>query len=1489
MAKAHEHDRLKRPKIGAVAVVGGGIGGIQASLDLANAGFKVYLVEESAAIGGHMAQLDKTFPTNDCSMCTLSPKLIEVDKNPNIEIITNAEVQEISGSPGDFSVRILKKPRYVDLEKCNACGDCITECPVDVPSEFDERTISRHAIFRKYPQAIPNAMAISKGDLTPCKQSCPAGVNVQGYLALAAKRKFEEAYRLIIQTNPFPSVCGRVCHHPCEEKCYRAEIDEPVAINNIKRFIADWTRNHIAKSDKKIEQSKVDLNKPKIAVIGGGPSGITCARDLIVNGFPVTVFEAEEKLGGAMRYGIPRFRLPTEYLDWDIRQILNLGIESKTNMALGKDFTLNSLKDQGYQAVFIAIGADLSRRISIKGSDLNGVRLGLNFLREVNTDKNPKLGRRVVVIGGGNVAIDVAMTAMRQGAERVEIISLECRDEMPAYDWQILEAQEEGVIFNLGWGVDEILGKNGKVIGVRLVRCTCVFDAQGKFDPQFDSRCISEIPADRIILAVGQTSNLSWVGDESPIKTGAESIEVDSLTLSTNINGVFAGGDAVYGPKSIVEAIGQGHEAAESIIRFLTGKNLLEGRIKSDRQLTDAPKDRPYYEIDRRQPIRRSADERKKHYAEIEDTFGEDDAVEEARRCLSCGICCECMQCVEVCQPGAIDHNQTPKMLSLRAGAVILSAGFEPFDAKRKGEYGYGNYPNVITSLEFERILSASGPFQGEVLRPSDHKQPKKIGWIQCVGSRDMAIGNDYCSAVCCMYAIKEAVMAIEHTPGLETTIFCNDIRAYGKGFEQYYENSKSIYGVKYQRGLISSVIEKTRTHNLLLRYVNDHGETVDEEFDMVVLSIGMRPSKSGVALCDRIDIKTDRFGFCESDELISGETNQKGIFVAGTFCGPLDVPETVTSASCAAALASEFLCESRGSLVETKLYPFEQNVEDDEPRVGVFICRCGTNIARVVNVPDMVEYAQTIPYVTYAEENLYSCSADTQKKIVQAILDFKLNRIVVASCTPRTHETLFQEALREAGLNKYLFEMANIREQCSWVHSDDLVGANWKAKDLLRMAVARATTLRPLIEHEFEVFPNGIVIGGGLSGMTAALSLANQGFEVDLIEINEELGGTAKRLYTTLTTLSPTEYVEKLIHEVRNNPKIRIHTGSNIDELKGHIGQFQLAISSNGLKKEVNGGAIVIATGGIEYQPTEYFYGKNKNIITQIELEKLVDADQIEIRQAQRIVMIQCVGSREPNWLYCSRVCCRQAVKNALKIKELNPNVDIFVLYRDIRTYGFSELDYHRAREAGVVFIRYEINRKPEVSIENDKPSIKVYDEVIDDILCLPADLLVLSAAVRAHPSADVISNKFKVSRDSYGFFMEAHMKLRPLDCQTDGIFIAGLAHGPKNMQECIRQARGAASRAATILSKERLSIPAIISVVDQERCAACLSCVQLCPYDVPVITEEGKSYIEPAKCKGCGICAAACPRKAISTLNYLDEQITAKLDVIYGVEEAE
>ena len=845
----------------------------------------------------------------------------------------------------------------------------------------------------------------------------------------------------------------------------------------------------------------------------------------------------------------------------------------------------------------------------------------------------------------------------------------------------------------------------------------------------------------------------------------------------------------------------------------------------------------------------------------------------------------KCRICESVCDNSAIDLTQRPERIELNVGAIVLSTGFEIFDPKIRGDFGYGRFKNVITSLDFERYLSSTGPSGGEIIRPSDGKHPKRIAWIQCVGSRQVLEGgNSYCSAVCCTYTQKHVLLAKEHDPDLDITVFHNDIRAYGKDFERYLERANSLPKVRFIRSYVSVGREIPETNNVTIRYSTPTEGVKEEEFDMVVLSVGLCPPKDAKELAEKFGIELEPHGFCKTNPENPIETSRKGIFVTGAFQGPIDIPESVFGASAASAKCGEMLNYRRGKLVEEKRYPEEIDVKGEEPRIGVFICHCGANIGRVVNVPEVVEYSKTLPYVVYAQEQLFSCTTNSAKEITDMIKEKNLNRVVVAACSPRTLEPLFMETLKEAGLNQYLLEMTNIREHCSWVHSQEKEAATQKAKDIVRKAVARAAALEPLKEFELPVDKRALVIGGGVAGMTCALSIANQGHEVFILEKEKELGGIARRLHYTIEGLDVQKFLRNLIQKVYKHPLIHVYTGAEITEASGYVGNFITKANTDRGPVEIKHGAAVIAIGAEEYKPKEYLYGENENVLTQLELEELIAKRDEKVVNAQTVVMIQCVGCRNEERNYCSRVCCSHAIKNALKLKEINPDMDIYILFRDMRTYGFKEDFYREAADKEVRFIRYEPPENiPQVKEEGGAIKVTVKDPILDMDLEINTDILVLSAAAIPSEDAEKIALLYKVPLNEDGFFKEAHVKLRPVDFATEGVYLCGTAHYPKHINEVINQAHGAAGRVLTLLSQDVVTASGSVAEVDVDKCMGCGACVEACAYGaIQLVTIKGakKAQVNPVLCKGDGLCNAKCPTGAIQLKHYTDEEIIREID---------
>jgi heterodisulfide reductase subunit A-like polyferredoxin len=1321
---------LENETVGAVLVCGAGIAGIQASLDLAGSGFKVYLLDPTAAIGGPMAQLDKILPAGECATCILSPTLVECARNRNIEIITLADIQSISGQPGSFKVRIRQNPRYIDIKKCDACGNCAEACPVSLADKFDDGTGTRKAISQLYSQAIPNAFAISKAEgPAPCKASCPAGVNVQGVVALVAAGKFREAYSLIRQRCPIPASCGRLCGHPCQGMCNRKEIDEAVAFSDLERFLGDYV------------QSNPDLYPPfslapvlstgKVAVIGSGPAGLTAATDLSLMGYGVTLFEAKPQLGGMLRYGIPGYRLPKDILDREIESLIDLGVEVKTNTSIANPKDLikagapsngSAASAEGFHAVFVATGAWTGRKLNIPGEDAEGVYDALDFLCNVNSGNVSEIGPRVLVIGSSDLAVDAARSALRlQGVKSVQLACIESRAEMPANSEQSSQALDEGVVFCNNLGPTRIEAQGDRVASVRFRACTSVYDNYRgfkRYNPLFDDSQVSSLQADTVITAVGRGVDAMRLGVET--RPGGR-IFADKETLATNIKGIFAGGDAVLGPASVAEAIAHGHRAAEAMDAYVRGAANLR-RTDTVHDLTSvalssspakyAPNPAPNTARQGRVRMpQRDVAGRLQDMTEIRLGYSREQALLEAQRCLACGLCSECMQCVKACTAGAILHDQAAFEFDVEVGSIIF-------------------------------------------------------------------------------------------TPGMETL---------------------------------------------------------------------------GASLTEKIAVSQTRISSAPAGP-------KSGIYMAGTFQESKDIADSIVQGSAAAALAMEQLTAVRGTMIRRHDYPWERDVADEAPRIGVFVCHCGQNISSVINVEHVVRHAAKMPDVHYAESIEYTCSESNQRHIKDMILRHRLNRLVVASCSSRTHEVLFQETLRESGLNQYLFAMTNIRDQCAWVHKDDHAVATAKATELVSMAVARARHLKQLPLYELPVTPSALIIGGGLAGMTAALNIAGQGFKVHLVERESSLGGLLRNIQIAPESGDVRGNLRQLTNKIQSHPKISVYLNSHLIGISGQAGNFTSVLSSTGKETTIDHGVVIVATGGQEGSTKQYLHGRNRNVITQSKLESmLADASffsEFENRQNPSIVMIQCVESRDEKHPYCSRICCTEAIKNALEIKRRLPQSTVTIIGRDIRIPGSGEGLYRKALEQGVLFVRRPENHEPDVAEGNGRLAVKVHDELAGCDCSFNPDLLVLSTGIS--PAADnaELSRMLRTTLTDDGFFREAHSRLRPVDLANEGEFLCGWAHSPGFIDETIAQAQAAAARASRILSKSQLEIIGQIAFVNPAECVACATCVKVCPYGAPMINDLRKSVIQTAKCMGCGSCAAACPARAILLQHQEGDSMVAMLD---------
>jgi heterodisulfide reductase subunit A2 len=922
-------------------VVGGGIAGMQAALDIASAGYHVYLVEKQATIGGHMLQYDKTFPTLDCAACIGTPKMVSVGQNKNIELLSYSEVEALNGFIGNYTARIRKKARFVDVTKCTGCGDCAKVCPVTKPNEWDVGTLKRKAVYRPFPQAVPISFAIDKNDRAPCVQTCPAGTNAQGYIALIKEGKYLEATQLIMERLPLPGTLGRVCPAPCEAACRRREVDEPLAIRNLKRFAADqvdWDTLPIPEIQAKSPEDKV-------AVIGSGPAGLSAAYFLARMGYKATIFETLPVAGGMLRAGIPDYRLPPPILDREIRYIQRLGVDLRLGTPVGRDLTVDALFAQGYRAVFVAAGTHGDAKLGVPGEDCTGVLPGVRFLRQQNLTGDAKVGKDVVVVGGGAVAMDVARVARRLGAGRVRLFCLEPRDQMPAWEEEVQAAIAEGIEILPTWGPKEFQVEGGRVVGAVFKRCTRVFDEAKRFAPRYDEADCCTIACDTVLVAIGQRPDTSWTEGSQAIPLHPRGFALaDARTFATARPGLFAGGEVYTGPSIVVQAVANGHEAALSIDRYLRGEDLIEGRAERPKgeswnPIPDDAKKAPRAKMPELEVRGRTS------FQEVEEGFTEAQARDEATRCVACGTCSECMLCASNCKAQAINHTMKDEVVELDVGSVIVATGFDPMDPTPMKEFGYGRFPNVYTNLEFERLSNATGPTGGKLLMrdAEDRRQftqpPESVAILHCIGSRDVN-HHEYCSRTCCMYALKYAHL-LKDKVGHQVRVFnfYIDMRCFGKGYEEFYRRVQDE-GVRMVRGKATRVTDEAVEAEEQGKLIVEAEDTLSCKLlrvpvDMVILCTAMEPRKNAtdVSRIFGITVGGDGFFLEEHPKLEPVSTATAGVFLAGTCQGPKDIPDTVAQAKAAASMAQALT--SRG---QVEVQPMISGIDPDTC-VGCKVC----------------------------------------------------------------------------------------------------------------------------------------------------------------------------------------------------------------------------------------------------------------------------------------------------------------------------------------------------------------------------------------------------------------------------------------------------------------------------------------------------------------------------------------------------------------------
>jgi heterodisulfide reductase subunit A-like polyferredoxin len=1424
---------------------------------------------------------------------------MDAGRHPLIEVITNAEVIDSEGSAGSFKVRVRKHPRYIDEKLCVACGECVEGCPVVVgDQDFDSMLKPRKAIYRPFPQSVPASYVIDHPETAPCQATCPIGQDVQGYLALVAGGKLAEAHALIRRTNPLPGVCGRVCYHPCETGCRRAEVDDPLAIRQVKRFVTEHTE---------IPESLLEpepTTGKRVAIVGAGPAGLAAAHDLALRGHSVVVYERETEVGGMLRLGIPTYRLPRQVLDRDIDVIRRLGVEMRTGVEV--DAALLEQLRQEHDATFVATGAHAAVSLQVPNHDATGVWLGIELLRKVNLGEQVEVGKQVAVIGGGNTAVDAARTLLRLGAESVRIYYRRSRDEMPADDEEIRALAEEGVEISFLVTPIRIVTADGRVSGLELQQMELGEpDSSGRRRPVPIADSSFQVPADTVVLAIGQKPEAELISGCGLQLTRWDTIDVNQLHCETSIGGIFAGGDVVRGPASVVEAMADGKRAAQAIDNHLNQRPIADG-LKPPAEplqpLTEEERLTLRIATDKQPRVvmpELNPEQRRQNFSEVELGYTEAMARQEVARCLSCGVCSGCRECTKRCEVGAVNLEMEAEDLEREAGAILVAVGFKEFEAERLGNYGYGRYPDVITSLELERMLSASGPTLGHVIRPSDRRTPRRIVFVQCAGARGEG-GRHYCSRFCCMNAVKDSMLIRQHDPEVEeVTILYTDLRAFGKGFDDFVQRSLDEESATYLRGRPAK-ISQTDGSNTLEIFVEDTLSHVQRriEADLVVLSIAAAPNRGATQLAETLGIGIDSYGFiARRDPAISAvETTSDGIYVCGSAVGPQVIPDCVAQASAAAARAQLFLT---GHRVEERTPPVESLDLSGPPRIGVMVCHCGANIAGVLDIDELVESAAALPDVEAVISDQFTCSTTGQDELVKLIREHNLNRIVVAACTPRTHEPVFRETCARIGLNPYLFEMVNIRDQCSWVHSGDRAEAQEKARTLIRMGVARARHLEPLQASEVPMNRSALVIGGGIAGIQAATDLAVQGFPVTLVEKQDHLGGrlaepSLKHLYPTMRTAA--DVLEEKLTRLHESGA-RVLLGTDVESISGFVGSFEAALS--GQSSEVLPiGTIILATGADLYKPNgQHQYGELAGVITSDELEKTFCASdtplQLNGKKPRSATFILCVGSRDPEGFSgCSRYCCPTAIKQAIQL--CRQGIDTTILYRDIRTIstGAEEM-YREARGMGVLFVRVPPGEHPQVIGSDQVEAVRCFDDLLGKRLEIPADLVVLSVGMQPRqPETARFHDMLKISLGLDGFFLEQHPELAPVETAVEGVLLAGTAQGPKDIVDSVAQASAAAAKASVFLAYETVRLDPAVSVVDEKRCRGCGDCVEVCQFHAPQLTETAPgvwtSSINPSLCKGCGTCASWCPSGAITAKHFTDHQVNAMIDAYLSAEVA-